>query len=903
MIPHATLHIRLAAGQIQPKQGSIAANVFTGGPNTLLNWLESQLGLQPQNIRIAERITQYATALESVKESVISESMAVDRWATATELLRRRDELLLADWDTSADDNIPALVQNLATAENKSPAAIPSIAGRLMAILEALNNGAILPVHECILQDPINKWPTRWQQVLGQLQITSTPEPTAQAPAKSALRFAQDTVLTGKTDQATAAPQDKSFRYLQTRSETTAIEAVAAILAESPNRLASTVICCEDGQLAIRLDAALARLGLPTLGAATSTQAHPILQILPLTLSLCFQPVDPQALLDFLNLPVLPIPKRAARKLASALAEQPGLGSSEWENALDLIYARDKEDPESNGELQTRIESWLYNNRIDRGEHIPTYLLSDRCKLLSQWATTRAQQMDKDPDANRDIIMALKKAAGHASLVDELASCQGETISEPQLARLVEEAIGSGAQSRPQLQCDGAPLLVKSLAEINAPYSHLIWLGLGTHDAKRSRWSSANLRMFNEAGIQLDDGSNRLSSLRGSEARGFCQISEAMLAIAVPSDFDKRFHPIWLSSRSILFADGKDEPDPIMLEEYITQGIDDDLGPFTLPTGMKTIEPPQPERNEWDIPAELMQDRETASATELETRLGCPLKWTLGYQARLYGSSVAQLPDGVQLYGLFLHSVLEQVFSGGGELPTPKTAAKKVVAMFDKQLATEAAPLAQPQQYATTNKLRKQIHYATQVFIESLRDGDYGIIGLEVEIDGDVFGKQLRGQIDCLAKRPDGKQAIIDFKFGGHNKYTKMLEEGKAVQLATYAHSQRDAAGNYPAVAYLILANGRFVTPNGSAIKGGDGLQTVDGPPISEVWDKFVKAIEKCGTWLTTAAKVPAWPLHSPHQWPKGVELVLQDDLKIDESQTPCRYCDYTKICGIQRLE
>ena len=100
MIPHATLHIRLAAGQIQPKQGSIAANVFTGGPNTLLNWLESQLGLQPPNIRVAERITQYATALESVKESVISESMAVDRWATATELLRRRDELLLADWDT-----------------------------------------------------------------------------------------------------------------------------------------------------------------------------------------------------------------------------------------------------------------------------------------------------------------------------------------------------------------------------------------------------------------------------------------------------------------------------------------------------------------------------------------------------------------------------------------------------------------------------------------------------------------------------------------------------------------------------------------------------------------------------------------------------------------------------------
>lgn len=912
IISPATLHIRLTPGQLPPAEGSTAVNQFIGGPETLLAWLEMQLGLQVAEVSTAQRVTQYAGLLDAVTDSVVSDSMQVDRWATASDLLNRRDELLLANWDESNPiESLPALVQDLATATSDNPKTFPTVAQRLVAIDETLASGAVLPKHVCILYDGPSKWPQRWQLVFEKLQLGEPTASRTSAIVDSALQLAQSTILLGSAPDNASVSQDRSFRYLTTRSETAAVEAVAAILAANRDQLASTVICCEDESMAVRLDAALARLGLPTFGAATTTQAHPILQILPLTLALSIEPVDPQVLLDFLNLPTLPIPKAAARKLAKALSQQPGLGSSEWNKALQELYANDavggdddKISAASTANLKDRIDSWLHFERVGSGEPIPTKLITRRCAMISQWAAGRAQMMEKDPTANTDVIIALKKAAGHASTVGELSASQGKTISLPQLDRLTEEAIGTGTRTRPQAQQHQSALLVQSLAEINGFYSRLIWLGLGTQDASRSRWSTAQLRQFREVGIDLDDGSHTLASLRSAEARGFCQITESFLAVGIPSDLVKRLHPIWISARSVLKTEKPSDPEPaaLSLEDLITRDYIAEIAPFEFACKVTVVTPYQPVRLEWNIPANLMQDRDRSSATELETRLGCPLKWTMQYQANLYPSSVSQLPSGPRLYGLFLHNVLEEVFDGGGDLPNVDDAVAAVTEMYDSKLVTDAAPLAQASEYANASRLRVQLQFATKVLIEALEEGDYSIVGLEVELDSEAFGRKLTGSIDCLAKRPDGKQAVIDFKFGRDVARVQMLADGKALQLATYAYASRDAADNFPAVAYLILYNGRFATPSGSALVGRK-IETVDGPAIEDVWNNFVNAIENCGDWLTTESLVPARPLQNPADWPAGAGLVLSDSLTGDETQSPCAYCDYSAICGRQIVD
>ena len=171
-----------------------------------------------------------------------------------------------------------------------------------------------------------------------------------------------------------------------------------------------------------------------------------------------------------------------------------------------------------------------------------------------------------------------------------------------------------------------------------------------------------------------------------------------------------------------------------------------------------------------------------------------------------------------------------------------------------------------------------------------------------MELAGNAFGKPLNGWIDCVAKRDNGEEAIIDFKYGGRSKYHALIAEGRAVQLATYAYGRSAAGGAFPAVAYLILSDGLFFTPSGSAVQGDAHRAIINAPAIQTVWKKFSDAIESAGDWLTSGAPVPARPLQDASEWPAGATILLETNLKPEQMQEVCRYCDFTRICGLEEM-
>ena len=892
MSKQAHLVIRLTPGALRPQWDRGYVNEFRGGPETLLGWLETRLGLPVPAIHKAERITEYAAALDTVADSVITASMKADRWATASELLSRRDELLLAGWNETSSDVLPDIVRDLARAAEGRTFVFPSEAARLQQVVDALNAGQVLPPHRCFLHDLPDTWPAVWRTVLEKLDLVDQPEHLPHGPDGFALHAAQTAVRAG---DITPVEQDSTFRYVHTRSESAAAEFITATLAVSLDKLSTTVICCEDDDLALRLDACLSRVGLPTTGASVRSRAHPVLQVLPLSLSLCWEPVDPQALLDFLTLPILPLPRKAASRLANALTQEPGLGSSQWDAAVEELCA-EEHDPD--GKLRERLDTWLLCDRLSKGSEIPSRLIRSRCGLVAQWASGRAALLAEDDDSDPELIEALRIAAGQASLLGELAESQGTALSEPQLARLLEEALADGVETTSHIEAEGGPIRVRSLSEIDGPCDRLIWLGLGTADAAGCRWSTDQLRELRGAGIDVDDGSKVLSALRSAEARGYCYVKEAFLAVLLPQDLEKRWHPIWLTIRA-LFPE-KDIEQPPVFEDLVAAGDVTSLSPFAFECQDADIEPPQKPRPLWDIPAGLLCDRETVSASELQDRLGCPLKWILNYQARLRPSPIAELPNDFQLKGTFCHSILERVFGGGGDLPTVDDAVGRVVATFDERLPLDAAPLAQPDNYFERQRVRSELENATRVLVGTLASGGYRIVGIEVELSGEAFGKSLNGWIDCVAERDNGDEAIIDFKYGGRSKYHSLIEDGKAVQLATYAYGRSTAHGTFPAVAYLVLSDGLLYTPSGSPVHGDGNRSLINAPAIHTVWQQFSDAIDKADDWLTSDAPVPARPLQESSQWPAGATIVLETKMKADNVQEVCKYCHYKTICGLQ---
>ena len=63
MTPDARLVIRLTPGPLRPRVGDACMNELRGGPETLLRWLETKLGLPVSPIHNASRITEYAAPL------------------------------------------------------------------------------------------------------------------------------------------------------------------------------------------------------------------------------------------------------------------------------------------------------------------------------------------------------------------------------------------------------------------------------------------------------------------------------------------------------------------------------------------------------------------------------------------------------------------------------------------------------------------------------------------------------------------------------------------------------------------------------------------------------------------------------------------------------------------------
>lgn len=896
MAVRALLEIQLTGLPGRPEVGDRSWNQFLGGPETLLGWLETRLGLPTPAASRADRILELAAALDACPGPAFAASLAADRWGTAEELLLRHDELRLAGWEGAEGAGLPPLVRDLGAALRRSGLRHPDEAGRLAGVLAALEAGQRLPPHLLFLWDPPERWPARWRSVLGRLRVEPSPPVGPHGPAGSPLAALQAHLLGG---DAGAVRPGRSLRWLRSRSLQAACEAVAAALAAEPGRLAETVVCCGDPAAALALDGALARLGLPTMGAEQASLAHPVLQLLPLILRLSVQPVDPALLLDLLALPVGPIPRRAARRLAAALAEEPGLGSGAWEGAIAEL-THPAADPD--GALGGRLAAWLGIERVARGAALPQGLLRERCGRVAQWAAGRARRLETEGPGSGPLAEALRVAAAQAATLGAMIEAQGTDQAEPQLMRLLEAALPGGIGARPHPEAAGAPRWVASLSEIAAPCARLIWLGLGAADRPVCRWSALELAQLRQAGIPLDDGGAAIAALREAERRGLARVTEACLAVGLPADEETRPHPLWLQAQGILQA--AEETRPAELEAVLAGGRAGETAPWRFPAAPWAVEPPQPARLRWRVPPGLLRDRTTTSASELTSRLACPLQWVLNYAARLRPSEMAALPDDFQLRGSFGHALLEAVAGPDGQPLDPESAAAAVLRAFDARLPLDAAPLAQPARLAAALRLRAELAASARRLAAALASGGYRVLGFEVAVEGRAVGRELQGRIDCLVRRADGEEAVIDFKYAGREKYRRLLEEGRALQLATYAFARGPGSGGrLPAVAYLILAEGLLLSPAGSPLRGLPEAELAAGPPIGQVWQEVAGALAQADGWLTAGEPVPARPLQEPAEWPAGATLAIYDSRPFDPARRePCRYCHYDLLCGRTQL-
>lgn len=918
--PVATLlRISLTAAGSPQQPGAPAWNRVEGGPEALLRWLEARLGLGGEPVPVTSRITQFAARLASVGPAAWSASLDVDRWATAKELLARRDELRLCGWDGRDHPLLPPLARDLARVEASPLPLAPGIADRIAQVIAAVDAGQRLPPHRIELRPEAPRWPVAWQRAFERLELAGepsaapSPAPRAAAgpaspespngssplaPAGSSLRAVQEALV---ANAERTVPFDDSLRWLGASGPSVAVDGVAALLASLPPELvAESAIVCPNPDLALAVDAALARRGVPTAGAASSTACHPAIQVLPLALRMLRAPVDPDELLAFLTLPIGPIPRSAARPLAKALTENPGLGSRSWTAAFDKLTSSD-DDPD--GKLRATLDGWLMPPRTPRDRRLPSSEVAAVARKVAAWAMGRSAFESRRDEF--DLADALAVVSSQASSFAELVELQGSEIDEPQMARLLDAVEAGGLPIRPFPAAAGGPLLVPSLAGLERPVRIAIWLGLSSADPAATRWTVTELDALRAAGVGIDDGSAALAAASADERRGLGRIRERLLAISLGSDGESRPHPLWLRVASLFEKVDGEAPKPVPLAALLRGEGAAGASPWRFPTAETPVEPPPAPRATWPVDPLLFRAIDRVSASSLETRLACPLKWVLRYPASLQEAPIARLPTGGRMRGTFLHSVLETVLgaSAGGPLPGIDETVAAVGKKFDERLPLDAAPLDALSQRLDKARLRAHLLASVRVLLDALGRGGYRIVGLEVPVEGTVLGQPLAGWIDCLAVTDDGEEAVIDFKFAGARRYRESIAAGRSTQLATYAKARANVVGHDRVrAAYLAMAGATLVTPEGGPLRAAPREAQVPGAPaILEVWDRFEAALDAADAWLAGTEPVTARPLLPPDKWPPGAELVL--DGADDAGDEPaCNWCEYPVLCGRQEV-
>jgi len=307
------------------------------GPAGLLDMIELRLGLGGPTLQPPIRIARYLARLRAADapSRFYHASLKTDPWSTARRLLSWRDELVEAGWDCSGTPAHASRLADLAAVE--AVAGLPPIAGRaerFRSVVAALpDDPHDLAIESITLVEPRDAWAPAWRRLLVLLEarsivICEAPSPTPPDSVDD-LKTLQRALLGYGTGHH--ARGDGSLMFLGADTEADAAEAVACWLAADRDANDGVVIVRGDGSEL--LDEALRRHGLPRLGVDVASRWRAVLQVLPLALANEWKPFSAYRLLELLTLPRTPVPSYAARELAEALREHPGIGGERWTRA------------------------------------------------------------------------------------------------------------------------------------------------------------------------------------------------------------------------------------------------------------------------------------------------------------------------------------------------------------------------------------------------------------------------------------------------------------------------------------------------------------------------------------------------------------------------------------------
>ena len=868
-----------------PDGAKAEAGALVTGPSGLLRVVEASLGLGRPPTPAARRLAAWRAklALADGPSRFWHASFVTDPFATARMLLDWRDSLVSAGWSADKLQNAPQRLADLAAAEIFGPPVPPGEADRLMLAIQTLRDDPPPSpiVAELRLLDRHEDMPPGLRALIDALAAAGTsitPVAMPSHPTTGDLGAARNCLIGAAVHPIQA---DGSFTLLEAETEGAAAEVVADLIAASPDREQLVVLATRPTTV---LDAALRRRHLPRLGLSSQSPLRGILQILPLTFAVRWQPFDARRMLELLQLPNCPIPREVRDTLQRLLPDTPGRGGPKWTDAIATGLASWRKrlrnaDPSSakarirEGEAAEKL--WLETPLADPEAGLPLAELVEACSWLVRWAGRLASQ---------DVPLAGSLAAYALSLSEAAQETGLANLKRLDLERLIDAVLAEGEADA------GAPAeatawhVATAPGAVWGPVRRLVWWGFDLPPLPdRSPWSADEQRALEAAGCLPWKPEIALAAASQAWRRPILAAQDSVLLVAIrPSDAVA--HPLAHELEPLLAQNPSLRP----RAEALCMEARPRIGGIALPrAAIAPLNLPVP-RAEWRTNATTSVRRDVDSASAIETLLGCPFSWTMQYRAGARAGRFAQIADDERLIGLLAHALAAELFQTGQAAWNPEDLTAAATLRLETLIQEAAAPLSQPGAAGQLVRVKERLPQAMAAIGRLLSEGGFTVVETEATreaTDLPEHGEHLSGQIDMLLRDGSGLPALLDLKWTrAPRRYHDRLAAGNAIQLAAY--SQLTKVGER--AAYLLLADAYAVGPN----DGLTGAEVVaQAPRLTDTWaavrqSRAARAVT-LGNGILRALGV--FDGKNPPPDPDGAPIA---------PEAPCRFCDYGRLCG-----
>lgn len=817
-----TIYFGLALDDVAyPLPAQTRGAVHHLGPQGMLFTLEAHLGLLghlPENEYL--RIEQYRQALQSYlrrePDVFFRASFEADQFATATELLSRRDELLLAGWNFASNHDTPVRLRVLAELEEmfqtEARTLAAGFADRFVTVLQQLDTRE-QPFTNIYINEPMELLPAHWQHLfekLQQLGVTVQELPMPETGDNSDLATFQRTLIGAQT--RTNLQQDGSLLLLRGKRETDLAAYLAKLFRHNPGFRPLCLIPEKNRAL----DHALVQEGLPGMGIPSASLARPTLQVLKLVTVFLWNPIDPYKIMEFVSLSIKPLEEELANRIAAQMAQLPGLNSDSW-FAMTARYFEEMEQRAAQDssidldEIRYQYRFWFERRRYDISGTVPKEEVILIFAYLHRWAR---QQFEATSSKNNSLLVLSEQAKRIADLLEQLPETQLTNLELERIVRTIYEPAPVNFQEQ---ELGHLPHVHQPNAVIGDT-DDLLWFNFSQHEPVHffSRWYESERRFLAKSKIKLRTPEDENALLIWQRRQPVLHARQRLILVVpeIVNGGSVNLHPLY-GNLEATFGD----------LDAITLDIDADAIPsvcannFELPRQVqlahRRLGTPRPFIQLSDLAS--FDEREEETFSSLESLFYYPYQWVFRHKIKLKKSSILSVVQDNALMGNLAHRFFERLFKQDiQELSKPQIE-RWIDDEADRLLSREGAVFLMYGREPERIAFVKKVKFAAWSLVNLIQNNGWQVVDTEKAMAGKFLGIPVNGRADLVLEK-DGELAVVDLKWRGARRREDAIRNEEDLQLVLYSKLLTDDH-QWAHTAYFIIERGKLLARNNQAFR------------------------------------------------------------------------------------